>query len=254
MNALLEIKHLHKSFGGVLATDDLNLAVAAGTTHAIIGPNGAGKTTLIRQLSGELRPDSGSMIFAGQSLNKGKVHYRARLGLARSFQITSLILAMTVRENALLAVQSLAGHAFKFWSPVSDEKPLQLAAEQCLAAVGLADKADALAGEIAYGEQRQLELALALALKPKLLLLDEPMAGMSKQESAAMIALLKSLHGGTTILLIEHDMHAVFALADTTSVLVNGHIIATDSTAAIRNNPAVAKAYLGDAAQHAAWA
>ncbi|MFT5258298.1 MAG: branched-chain amino acid transport system ATP-binding protein [Saprospiraceae bacterium] len=247
---MLEINHLNKAFGGIRATDDLSLRVREGEIHAVIGPNGAGKTTFIKQLSGELRPDSGEMLFDGQNLGRVRPHKRAQLGLARSFQITSLILPMTVLENVMLAAQALSGHSFKFWAPVIEETQLRETASKYLKAVGLKNKAASIAGEIAYGEQRQLEIAMALALQPKLMLLDEPMAGMSKEETGNMIALLQGLKGTTTILLVEHDMDAVFALADTTSVMVNGHIIATGNTQEIRNNPEVEKAYLGESSSH----
>ncbi len=243
---MLKISHLNKSFGGIQATSDLNLHVKTGEIHAIVGPNGAGKTTLIAQLSGTLKPDGGDITFDGKNLNKIKPHKRAHAGLARSFQITSIILPMTVCDNVMLAVQSLSGHSFHFWSPVSSETKLRQVALEHLSQVGLIDKADSIAAEISYGEQRQLEIAMALALQPKLMLLDEPMAGMSKEETGKMIQLLARLKGQTTILLVEHDMDAVFALADTTSVLVNGHIIATGTTEAIRNNTDVQRAYLGE--------
>ena len=243
---ILQVQNLNKSFGGISASSDLNLEVAKGQVHAIVGPNGAGKTTLIAQLSGVLKPDSGNIIFNGKNITKASAYQRAHIGLARSFQITSVILPMTVLENVMLAVQSLSGHSFRFWSPASQESHGREQAQQYLIDVGLGQRAGALAGEIAHGEQRQLEIAMALALTPQLLLLDEPTAGMSKDESGNIIKLLNKLKGQITILLIEHDMDAVFALADTTSVLVDGHIIATGNTEQIRQNPEVQRAYLGD--------
>lgn len=243
---ILEVEGLHKQFGGIHASRDINLRVEKNQVHAIIGPNGAGKTTLIAQLSGALKPDSGRIKFEGAEITHMSRHKRAHVGLVRSFQITSIILPITVLENVMLAVQSISGHSYRFWAPVSQDAELKEKAMQFLSGVGLENRADQIAGEISHGEQRQLEIAMALALKPKLLLLDEPMAGMSKEESTRMINLLQELKGNTTILLVEHDMDAVFSLADTTSVLVNGHIIATGSTDQIRNNAEVQKAYLGD--------
>ena len=243
---ILQVSNLHKSFGGIKASSNINLGVAAQQVHAIVGPNGAGKTTLIGQLSGVLKPDSGEIVFNGNNITRSSSHRRAHLGLARSFQITSVILQLTVMENVMLSVQSISGHSFRFWSPVSSETHIHEQAMSVLSDVGLESRANAMASEISHGERRQLEIAMALALRPKLLLLDEPMAGMSKQETGNMIRLLDGLRGSLTILLIEHDMDAVFALADTTSVLVDGHIIATGNTEQIRQNPEVQRAYLGD--------
>lgn len=243
---LLKIRALYKHFGGIAATEDVNLEVEQGQVHAIIGPNGAGKTTLIAQLSGQIRPDSGDIEFDGRSIVNDSMAHRARAGLARSFQITSVLLPMTLRENVMLAVQGSGGHSFRFWSPVSRDKGLIDAAMASLAEVGLDDRADRIAANVSHGEQRQLEVAMALAMKPRMLLLDEPMAGMGKEEGGAMVEILNRLKGNITILLVEHDMDAVFSLADRLSVLVNGHIIATDSVGNIRNNPDVQRAYLGD--------
>ncbi len=244
---ILKVENLHKQYGGIHASRDINLTVENNQIHAIIGPNGAGKTTLIAQLSGEVKPDSGRILFEDADITHMPRYKRAHAGLVRSFQITSIILTTSVLENVMLAVQSISGHSFRFWKPVMQETQLREKAMQKLSEVGLAALAERIAGEISHGEQRQLEIAMALALKPKLLLLDEPMAGMSKEESARMIDLLNQLKGEAAILLIEHDMDAVFSLADTTSVLVNGHIIATGSTEQIRANSEVQKAYLGDA-------
>lgn len=243
---LLRIIDLNKSFGGIVATDNLNLDVAAGELHAIIGPNGAGKTTLISQLSGQLKPTSGRIEFEGRNITAYPTARRARAGLSRSYQITSVVMPMTLLENTMLAVQGTNGHSFRFWSAVKNDSSMVDAAMQSLASVGLDDRAHRVAAEVSHGEQRQLEVAMALAMQPKLLLLDEPMAGMGGEESAHMIRTLQNLKGEKTILLIEHDMDAVFSLADKLSVLVNGHIIATDTVAAIRNNQEVQQAYLGE--------
>jgi branched-chain amino acid transport system ATP-binding protein len=243
---LLRITGLNKHFGGISATDNVNLAVEQGKVHAIIGPNGAGKTTLIAQLSGQLRPDSGDIEFAGRSIVKDSMARRARAGLARSFQITSVVMPMTLLENVMLAVQGSSGHSFRFWAPVTNDSEMRAAALASLAAVGLEDRAERLAANVSHGEQRQLEVAMALAMKPSMLLLDEPMAGMGKEEGAMMVDILDRLKGDMTILLVEHDMDAVFSLADQLSVLVDGHIIATDTVENIRSNLEVQKAYLGD--------
>ena len=243
---MLSISGLNKRFGGIIATDNVNLDVASGQIHAIIGPNGAGKTTLIDQLSGQLKPDSGSIHFNGKNILNYSMPKRARMGLARSFQITSVVMPMTLLENVMLAVQANSGHSFRFWSRANDNVKLRGAAMDSLKLLNLDDRAEKLAGSVSHGEQRQLEVAMALAMKPKLLLLDEPMAGMGKEESAQMIAILNQLKGDKTILLVEHDMDAVFQMADQLSVLVNGHIIATDTVENIRNNKAVQQAYLGD--------
>ena len=243
---MLRISGLNKRFSGITATDNVKLDVASGQIHAIIGPNGAGKTTLISQLSGQLKPDSGSIEFNGKNILNHSMPKRARMGLARSFQITSVVMPMTLLENVMLAVQANSGHSFRFWSRANESKALRDAAMQSLTTLKLDDRADKLAGNVSHGEQRQLEVAMALAMKPRLLLLDEPMAGMGKEESAQMIAILNQLKGDKTILLVEHDMDAVFQMADQLSVLVNGHIIATDTVENIRNNKAVQQAYLGD--------
>lgn len=243
---LLRISGLHKHFGGIVATENVNLEVERGQIHAIIGPNGAGKTTLLAQLSGQLKPDSGEIEFAGHSITGLSMSRRAREGLARSFQITSVVLPMTLLENVMLAVQGRSGHSFRFWAPVNRDDELKQAALATLAQVGLDDRSDRIAANVSHGEQRQLEVAMALAMQPRMLLLDEPMAGMGKEEGAMMVEILNRMKGEMTILLVEHDMDAVFSLADRLSVLVNGHIIATDTVENIRNNPEVQRAYLGD--------
>lgn len=245
-NPLLRISGLSKSFGGIAATDHVSLSVSPGIIHAIIGPNGAGKTTLIAQLSGTLKPDAGKIEFNGHDITLLPAHRRGQLGLARSFQITSVLLPMTLLENVMLAVQGSDGHSYRFWQPVRKDPKILDRSMAYLHQVGLADRAHCLAAEVSHGEQRQLEVTMALAMEPRLLLLDEPMAGMGLEESARMIRFLSKLRGHKTILLIEHDMDAVFTLADTLSVLVNGRVIATDTVQNIRDNPEVQQAYLGE--------
>jgi branched-chain amino acid transport system ATP-binding protein len=244
--ALLTIRDLNKHFGGIVATDMVNLSVEQGRIHAIIGPNGAGKTTLIAQLSGQICPDSGDIEFAGRSIVNDSTAHRARQGLARSFQITSVVMPMTLLENVMLAVQGNSGHSFRFWSPVRNDSAMRDAAMESLTEVGLQDRAGKVAANVSHGEQRQLEVAMALAMKPRMLLLDEPMAGMGKEEGAMMVDILNRRRGEITILLVEHDMDAVFSLAEQLSVLVDGHIIATDTVENIRANDDVQRAYLGE--------
>ncbi len=245
-DAMLETRGLRKSFGGLLATNAVSLSVAPGELHAIIGPNGAGKTTLIGQLAGELRPDAGTIRFDGQDATAWPADARARAGLARSFQITSVFPRFTVRRNVALAVQAHQGHSFRFWRPADGDPALTGPADAAIAAVGLGARAGTPAGRLSHGERRQLELAMALAGEPRMLMLDEPMAGMGPDESRAMVELLAGLKRRYTILLIEHDMEAVFALADRISVLVYGRLIATGTPDAIRADAEVRKAYLGD--------
>jgi len=243
---LLRVERLVRRFGGILATDHLSLDVISGELHAIIGPNGAGKTTLISQLTGQLLPNSGSIHFAGQDITRLPAWRRSALGLARSFQITSLLPDFTASDNVALAAQAHDGHSFRFWGRAREEQHLRRAAQSALARVGLADRADTLVSKLSHGEQRELELAVALATKPQLLLLDEPMAGLGTTESARMVNLLQELRREVTIVLVEHDMEAVFALADRITVLVYGRVIASDVPAAIRQNEEVRRAYLGD--------
>ena len=248
MSALIT-KSLVKRFGGVLATDHVSLTVEAHELHAVIGPNGAGKSTLIGQLAGEIKSDEGSVHVLGQDVTRLNTHQRARLGLARTYQITQLAKEFTALDNVLLAVNAHAGHKkhnFQFWQNAHDDADAMHRAEAALVTVGLEALRNTLVATMAHGEQRQLEIAMALATEPRLLLLDEPLAGMSQGESAAMITLLKSLKGRYPMLLVEHDMEAVFALADRVSVLVYGRIIATDTPANIRANREVRAAYLGD--------
>ena len=245
-DALLQVEGLTKRFGGVIASDDIMLDVARGELHAIIGPNGAGKTTLIGQLSGELAPNSGRIAFDGRDITALQTHQRSQLGLARSFQITSLFRDFTALDNVALAVQAHAGHSFSFWRNARGETVLREPARAALERVGLAARADALVANMSHGEHRQLELAMALATKPRMLLLDEPMAGLGPEESGRMVGTLRALKRELTILLIEHDMEAVFALADRISVLVYGRVIASGAPDDIRANPEVRQAYLGE--------
>ncbi len=243
---VLEAVGLYKSFGGVHATDDLHLSVQAGELHAVIGPNGAGKTTLISQLCGWQYPDRGIIRFNGRDITRMPAHRRAQLGMARSFQITSLIMDLSVRDNVALAVQATEGSSFRFVRAARSEQHIQQQALQNLALVGLEEKADLAVAALSHGEHRRVEMAMALASKAPLLLLDEPMAGLGAEESVKMVELLQGLKGQRTMVLIEHDMDAVFALADRISVLVAGHIIATDTPQAIRTNAQVLAAYLGE--------
>jgi branched-chain amino acid transport system ATP-binding protein len=243
---LLEAKGLVKRFGGLTATDNLELAIEPGEIHAVIGPNGAGKTTLIAQLSGELKPNSGTIRFAGEDVTALAAPARSQRGLARSFQITSVFRGFTALDNVALSLQAHDGHSFRFWRAARTEANLREPARAILEEVGLGHRADVAAANLAHGEQRQLEIAMALATKPRMLLLDEPMAGMGREEAERMVALLKRLKGRETILLIEHDMDVVFALADRITVLVYGRAIATGAPAAIRANAEVRQAYLGE--------
>ena len=246
MTPLLQVQNLRKSFGGVVATDDVLLDVIEGELHAIIGPNGAGKTTLISQLSGAQKPDSGTVEFKGTNITALPAHARARLGITRSFQITSLIQQMSVLDNVALAVQARQGHSFRFIKPARNIPGLRNPAREVLKQVGLADRADEPTANLSHGEHRLMEIAIALASGAELMMLEEPMAGLGPEESARMVEFLKGLKRSKTILLIEHDMDAVFALADRISVLVYGKIIATGSPNEIRGNADVRHAYLGE--------
>jgi branched-chain amino acid transport system ATP-binding protein len=242
----LQVRGLVKRFGGLLATDHVDLDLVRGEIHAVIGPNGAGKTTLINQLSGEILPDEGRIVFDGQDLTHQPPYRRAMAGLGRSFQITSVFNDFTVLQNATLAVQAHAGHSFRFWRSAARERALTEPARSALRRVGLLERAHTPVVSLAHGERRQLEIAMVLATGAKCLLLDEPMAGMSPAESGAVVALLRELKGEHTILLVEHDMDAVFALADRLTVLVYGRPIATGTPGHIRNHPEVREAYLGE--------
>ena len=243
---LLKTQGLVKRFGGLLATDDVSLQLLPGEVHALIGPNGAGKTTLIGQLTGEISPDSGQVWLAGEDVTRLPVAARARRGLARSYQITQLCPNFSALENVAMAVLSGSGSAFAMWQPLRRQSAVMDQAHAALTTVGPAASAHTPAALMAHGEHRQLELAMALALRPRVLLLDEPLAGMSGAESETMVALLQRLRGQLPMLLVEHDMHAVFALADRISVLVYGHIIASGTPEAIRADTEVRNAYLGD--------
>jgi len=243
---MLRLEGVAKRFGGVVATDNVTLQVARGEVHALIGPNGAGKTTLIGQVSGSLASDSGKIRFNGNDLTKLPQHARVAAGLARSFQITSIFRRFSVLDNLALAVQARHGSSFSFWKPVSSEKFLFEEAGAIAREIGLQEKENHLASTLAHGEQRALEVGLALATRPKLLLLDEPMAGMGPEESGRIIGLIQRVRASVTLLLVEHDMDAVFRLADRISVLVNGRIIATDIPEKIKLNGEVRRAYLGD--------
>ncbi|MDB5818707.1 MAG: transporter ATP-binding protein [Rhizobacter sp.] len=243
---LMRVQGLRKAFGGLIATHDVDLEIRPGEIHALLGPNGAGKTTLLAQLTGELRPDAGVIHFEGRDVTRLPMHRRARLGIGRSFQITSIFPDLTVRENVALAVQIHAGHSFRFWKPVCSDDSVNGPAMRLLEKVGLADRADEPASQLGHGQHRQLEIGLALAGAPKLLLLDEPMAGMGREDSTRVVELLASLKGSVAMLLVEHDMQAVFSLADRLSVLVYGRRIATGTPAEIRANAEVRRAYLGE--------
>ncbi len=242
----LEVRNLRKRYGAFVATDDVSLSVETGELHAIIGPNGAGKTTLIHQLSGTLASDAGSIHFGGADVTRLPMVGRVRRGLARSFQITSVLEGFSVMENAALAVQARSGSSFRFFGRAAREAALNQAGMEALARVGLEDRAGRRADTLSHGEKRQLEIAIALATDARVLLLDEPLAGTGPEESAMLIALLRGLKATHTIVLIEHDMEAVFALADRVSVLVYGRIIATGAPDAVRRDPAVREAYLGE--------
>ena len=243
----LALRRLNKAYGALTVTDDVTLDVPSGELHAIIGPNGAGKTTLIHQISGRIASDSGAVLLEGRDVTALPLPRRARAGLVRSFQITSILPGFSVLENVALAVQARIGSSFRVFGVAAQEAALNDPARAALADVGLADRAEVRAGQLSHGEKRQLELAIALAASPKVLLLDEPLAGTGHEESARLIALMQRLKGRLTILLVEHDMAAVFQLADRVSVLVYGRIIATGSPAAIRDNAEVRAAYLGEA-------
>ncbi len=243
---LLRVDQLVKRFGGLTATDHAQLTVATGSVHALIGPNGAGKTTLIHQISGALQPDEGTISFDGRDITTMPMHQRARIGLVRSYQITSIFKRLSVLDNLALAVQAGCGSSFQFWRAARAEHERYAEAAALAERVGLATRLQTISASLSHGEQRQLELGLALATRPKLLLLDEPMAGMGQDESENMVELLQSLRCESTILLVEHDMDTVFRLADTVSTLVFGKVIASGTAQQIKDNPDVQRAYLGD--------
>lgn len=242
----LALTDLRKSFGGLVVTDDVTMTIMPGELHAVIGPNGAGKTTLINEISGLLPPDTGRIVFAGRDVTDLPAHARARLGLARSFQITSVLTGFGVLENVALAAQARAGSSFRFTGNAAAEIALNAAAMAALEEVGLADRAHVPAGHLAHGEKRALELAMAIVSEPTLLLLDEPMAGTGREETERLIAVLHRLKGRFAIVLVEHDMAAVFALADHISVMIYGRILASGTPDTVRADPQVVAAYLGD--------
>jgi branched-chain amino acid transport system ATP-binding protein len=243
---ILSIEGLSKSFGGVKASDQISLSVMQGECHALIGPNGAGKTTLIRQLSGLVAPDSGQVHYRGRDITRLPVHKRSLIGIARSFQITTVLLSMSALDNVALAVQARDGHSFRFWAPARADRSLREPAMAMLEQVGLGERAHETAAALSHGERRQLEIAMALALQADLLLLDEPTAGMGPEEAGQIVEILRRLKQTKTMLLIEHDMDAVFALADRISVLVYGRVIATGTPEEIRADESVRRAYLGE--------
>ena len=243
---VLRVEALCKHFGGLLVTDNVTLTIAPGELHAVIGPNGAGKTTLINQISGLIRPDAGRIELGGRDVTALPMYARAALGLARSFQITSVLPRFSALENVALAVQARTGSSFRFFGRAGRERVLNDQAEAVLAEVGLLGRAHVPAIALSHGEKRVLELAIALAMQPKLLLLDEPMAGIGRDETDRLIAVLRALKGRFPVVLVEHDMTTVFALADRISVLIYGRILASGAPDTVRADPAVITAYLGD--------
>ena len=243
---LLEVSGLSRSFGGIAATSDVSLKIARGEIHAVIGPNGAGKTTLVALLAGELAADSGTIRFREDDITLDATPARARRGLARTFQVTSIFSEFSALENVALAAQAHTGHSFRFWKPAVEDAALRQGALEALQKVGLGDASERNAGEMSHGEHRLLEMAMALATNPVMLLLDEPAAGLGPEETTAMVGLLQELKQDKGVLLVEHDMDVVFAIADRITVMVSGKTIATGSPAEIRNDDRVRKAYLGE--------
>ena len=243
--ATLKVEGLVKRFGGVTAADKIFLEIEKGQIHAVIGPNGAGKTTLVSLLSGTMTADAGRIMFDGRDISGEAAHARSLLGLARSFQVASLFKGFSVRENVALAIQAHCGHSFRFWRAAANDPELIEPAQSLLDDIGIGKRSNVIAENLAHGEQKQLEIAMALATGPKLLLLDEPTAGMGAEESQVMRVFLAKLKGRCTMLLIEHDMDTVFALADQVTVLVYGRVIATGTPQEIRQNDEVRAAYLG---------
>ena len=244
---LLQAKGLCKQFGALQVCKNLGLSIESGELHALIGPNGAGKTTVMNLLTGLLTPDSGKISLHGRDITKMSVHRRARLGLARAFQVTSLVNSFSILENLMLAVQAQQGTGFHFWSNAARDQKLVESAAEVVERMGLTDRAAVLAGSLSHGERRQLEMGMALATKPAMLLLDEPMAGLGPGGTLKLCELIDELKGEVTILMVEHDTQAVFALADRISVLVQGEVVATDSPQLIKQNRLVQEAYLGGA-------
>lgn len=242
---ILQLQGVGKSFGGLSVCNDISFTLIPGELHALIGPNGAGKTTLLNLISGLLQVDTGILHFQGNNITNRPIHARAQLGMARSFQVTSILQGFTVQQNIALAVQSIQGSSYRFWKRAADDPLLQDPAGKIMAQIGLADRASTPASSLSHGEQRLLEMGMALATKPDLLLLDEPMAGLGPGSARNLAELTDSLKSSVTILLVEHDMQAVFSLADRITVLVQGRIIATGTPQQIRSNHAVQEAYLG---------
>jgi len=245
---VLRVENLSKRYGGLVVTDDVSLDIGPGELHAIIGPNGAGKTTLINEISGLVATDGGRILFNGADITGLPAHARAAAGLARCFQITSVLPNFSALENVALAAQARDGSSFRFFGRADEEARLNARALAALEEVGLSARADVAAGQLSHGEKRALELAIALALEPKMLLLDEPMAGTGHDETAVLSGVLQRLKGRFPMLLIEHDMSVVFALADRVSVMVYGRILASGAPEAIRTDPKVVAAYLGEEA------
>lgn len=243
---VLQLSHLSRSFGALKATDDVSLTLVPGEIHALIGPNGAGKTTLMAQISGKYMPDAGFIHFRGRDITRLGIAQRARLGLGRSFQISSLIPEYSARRNVMLALQARQGHSYRFVMPVGRDRSLTGPTNAILARVGLEERANVASAELSHGERRLLEIAVALALEPACFLLDEPMAGLGTEGVGTLVSFLRELKTHAPILLVEHDMNAVFQLADRISVLVYGRVIASGSVDEIRANPEVRRAYLGD--------
>ncbi|GAB7528224.1 ABC transporter ATP-binding protein [Pseudomonas sp. 3A(2025)] len=246
MNPQLSIQNLEKTFGAVKATNNASFDIAPGELHAIIGPNGAGKSTLIAQIAGEITPDKGRILLKGEDITHVPAHRRPGLGLARAFQVSQLYPEFTLQENVAIAIAAREGKTFGMWKPLGSDPHLMQSAASYLQRVDLGARVHSLVSELSHGERRQLEIALALAQEASVLLLDEPMAGMGAEESARMTQLLLELKGRYSILLVEHDMDAVFALADRITVLVYGQTILTGSVEQIRNDPQVRAAYLGE--------
>ena len=246
--ALLSAQSINKRFGAVQASNNFSLDVSRGELHALIGPNGAGKTTVLNQLCGELTPDAGQIFFDGRRITRLPIYRRAQLGLARSYQITAVFEPLTVKQNLSLAIQAHTGHSFRFWKKVDDDPLIRKAVGPAIARVGLEERAEAPAANLSHGEKRQLEVGMALAGRPKMLVLDEPYAGMGPGGAVELTKLIQRLKTEVTILLVEHDMGAVFSLADRITVLVYGQAIASGTPDEIRTNPAVREAYLGDEA------
>ncbi|MFN0314002.1 MAG: ABC transporter ATP-binding protein [Burkholderiales bacterium] len=245
-NDILRLEGVVKRYGAFAVSDGVNLAVARGELHALIGPNGAGKTTLVHEITGTVTCDAGRIEFAGHDMTAVPAHRRVQLGIARSYQVTNVFLNCSVLDNLSLAVQALSDSPLGFWRPAAKERALFERAAEVMSRVGLEGKAEVLARNLSHGQQRRLEVGLALATEPKLLLLDEPLAGMGLEDSEQMVSLIKVLKNQCTVLMIEHDMDAVFRLADRISVLVAGRVIETGTPQAVRLSPEVKKAYLGD--------